>query len=661
MRDARKSADAKAETSEQSPRLRLATCWSDDPELGSTFKCGLTNCASETLKIEYIALTGFLWIKEDGKLRNVTLLRKLSNYLELSLEEREISPGSTVEFRIGGLNLPANHASDGPKSAFVKFHDGSFEEVCLDSLKRLHTYSPEISGDSSFSRDLGSAAQVLPLVPMANTVMVAVSATSAQEATFCLTETTHRDFRHQCDSVVALAKRLFPNTKFDIHQGEHHGSKALEVKIANDETLPAQGYRLEFSADSVLLIARTGQGVTHGLVSLAQLAVALEAFPFPVRGLISDRPQHEWRGFMLDAVRAFFPLPQLLQFVDLMAWFKLNRFHLHLTDDEGWRFDMPGFSQFVEQCAWRGADLEIPPLLGSSFAPYGGIYSDEDISNLRARATEFGIQIIPEFDLPCHSYAATRAVDGLLDPQDSSDLYSVQGFIRNSLNPAQPKSFRFVEQVVERLVELFPGSDIHIGGDEVHGDTWSASPMVAKMVSGKESAKGLAGHLIKHAHDIVSHHGLKTVMWSDYATQKNVDPDKTTLIVWQQTDLAEDLAQKGFRMVLSPGSAYYLDMARDANWDTPGESWAGVVSLADAYRYQPFLNWSAVAARNAVGVQSCLWSSHLVSKIHVNELMFPRFQAIAETGWTEPSGRSLESFLQRLKPHLFDQITWQEV
>ena len=351
---------------------------------------------------------------------------------------------------------------------------------------------------------------------------------------------------------------------------------------------------------------------------------------------IVDGPAYEWRGLHVDLARQFFPASDVERIIDLAAWRKLNRLHLHLTDDEAWRVPIDGYPELTTVGAWRGHGLPIPPLLGSPAAATGGSYTVDEIRGWVERARELGVVIVPEVDLPGHCHAALTAVPSLRDPDDTTGAHSVQRFVDNSLCPGLPTTMPFVEAVFGALAAMFDSPWLHVGGDEVAPGAWVRSPVAAEYAT----ARGLAGtNAIEAAFmaDVVASvrrvTGRQVGAWQEVAEHGGLQPSDGYVVVWKSADDARVLAEAGFDVVVSAPDAYYLDMALDDDWTSPGASWAGTVGLDDVCAFEPGAGWSDDARQHLLGVQACVWTEHIPSAAAFDALVFPRLDAIAERAW----------------------------
>jgi hexosaminidase len=335
------------------------------------------------------------------------------------------------------------------------------------------------------------------------------------------------------------------------------------------------------------------------------------------------------------------------RFIDRLAWNKLNVLHLHLSDDEGWRLDIPGYPELAAVAAWRGDGLAVPPLLGSGLARYGGFYSAGDIVSLVGQAGALGIAVVPEIDIPGHCHCVLEAIPSLRDPGESGIYRSIQGFPNNALNPAVEKTYAFLEAVFAEIARLFPAPWIHVGGDEVAPDAWLGSPLARALMAehGWTELDQLQSHFLKRAQGILRGLGKQTGAWEEASLGGGVDADGSYLVAWRKSASGLALAEAGYDVVLAPAEHAYFDMAQSDEFWEPGASWAGTVSLAASYAFDPGGDWPEAVRSKLIGVQSCLWSENLHDKRLFDHLVFPRLSAIAETAWTPRGEKSWSRFI----------------
>lgn len=549
---------------------------------------------------------------------------------------------------IDGLRsmFPARHANDGPEAAYVVLPDGATRQVRI--VPTTTSTPPRDDTDATGIAPSPTSARTPPLVPFPRHVRHA-PAPDGPSAVHPPTGPDHVDRvlyslrvvaetgheRVVADAVRSLAERLGSHA-FDT--SDRHGASATsarpdaDVRLRIDQTLDAEAYRATVTEERIELVAGSDAGLRHGLVTLAQWTDA----GLSVGSVIEDAPAFAARVVHLDLARRWHEPNVVERLIDLAAWRKLNRVHLHLTDDEAWRFPVPEYPTLATVGGTRGHGLPVGPLVASGPEPYGRAYTTEEIAVWVQRADELGVTLVPEVDVPGHCHAALAAVPELRDPDDTSGARSVQGFIDNVLVPGHPETMPFLEAVFRSLAALFPNSPwLHIGGDEVPDDAWSASPLAALYArerglhSKREIETGFHRELTEMIRTTT---GRDVAMWEE-AALAGLEPSGYA-VAWTSVDAGRRLAEGGHDVILAPGQAYYLDMAPDRDWDTPGATWAGTVTLATTCEFDPFLAIDPALPGQIVGVQACIWGEHIDSLEVLDRLTFPRLDAIAERGWS---------------------------
>jgi hexosaminidase len=351
----------------------------------------------------------------------------------------------------------------------------------------------------------------------------------------------------------------------------------------------------------------------------------------------AGEPAYRFRGLHIDLARQWFEPSVVLRLIDACVARHLTHLHLHLTDDEAWRLPVRGYPALTEIGGTRGYGLPLGPMLGGGPAPVGRAYTEAEIGEWVARATESGVVLVPEVDLPAHNHAALTALPELRDPDDTSGAVSVQFFTDNVLVPGLPATQPFLEAVVDTLAALFPHSPhLHIGGDEVPEGAWSGSPVVARLRAehGLATTREVEAHFHRHLVHLVRERADRRIgAWQEAAESGGVQPGDGYVVGWRRAEDCRALAAAGYDVVVAPGEAYYFDMAVDDEWDTPGMSWAGSTSLADVRAFDPTSGWSAEERSRVLGVQACLWTELVPDEATLWNRLLPRLDAFAERAW----------------------------
>ena len=395
--------------------------------------------------------------------------------------------------------------------------------------------------------------------------------------------------------------------------------------------LPPEGYRLEIDPGGVTLYVADPAGEVHGRQTLRQLA-GPDAFraatwrPLSVPcGIVEDHPRFAWRGCLLDVARHFRTKAEVLRFVDLLSAHKLNVLNLHLTDDQGWRMEVPSFPLLTSVGGWRRSSMvgrhDGPERDGR---PHGGFYTTSDLREIVAYAAARGITVVPEIDIPGHARAAIAAYPSLGPAVDSPwEVWTSWGISTSLLDPS-PSTLDFFRQVFDHVLDIFPSPVIALGGDEVPGAGEAHSEFVRE----------IASFLVSR--------GRTPMGWDEVLSMGPLPP--MVIGAWQEEAAGARAVAAGHDVVLCPEERLYLDHRQSDHPDEPIP--VGYLrTLADVYGYEP-----VSLGPQLRGVQAQVWTEHLDSVRRVDYAAFPRLSAFAEVAWSS-GPRSYDEFLPRLRDH----------
>ncbi|MGW2331306.1 beta-N-acetylhexosaminidase [Streptomyces sp. NPDC001700] len=446
-----------------------------------------------------------------------------------------------------------------------------------------------------------------------------------------------------------LAGVLRPSTGYRLPVTARGGADGIRLRLVGDERgaegpgtkgtkgLGAEGYRLEVNRRAVTISARTSAGLFHGIQTLRQLLPAsverATRQPGPWRisgGTITDVPRYAWRGAMLDVSRHFFTVDQVKAYVDQLALYKINKLHLHLSDDQGWRIAIDSWPRL----ATYGGSTQV------GGGP-GGYYTKADYREIVRYAASRHLTVVPEVDLPGHTNAALASYADLNCDGVAPPLYTGTEVGFSSLCVPKEVTYDFVDDVIRELAALTPGRYLHIGGDEAHSTSHAdyeafmdrVQPIVAKY--GKTV---LGWHQLTGARPA---QGAIAQYWGTSGEEKEV----------------ADAAKNGTRLILSPANRAYLDMKYDPT--TPlGLSWAGYVEAKQSYDWDPGSYIAGAPPSSVLGVEAPLWSETLSTSDHIEYMAFPRLPGIAELGWSPRSTHNWDDYRLRLaaQAHRWDAM-----
>lgn len=617
-------------------KFRLENTW--HPVEGNDcggFAFTLINLSDQPLRDFKLAYTSLTRVKdfEEPVVDNAVFLRRVANFHQYAPPQGfELEPGASWRFSVSNLWRPAKHRTDGAKSAYLTLSDGSHQPVAVADLllgDRPSEPAPALMPE-------GEVREPFAMLPWPASADLS-PADTFPVALYPAAGASLEELR-AVETVLELFRRLFAVGHVPLSLAPVHEGRAIRFSAQAD--LGPSAYEIVFG-DEILLSHGDTAGLRYGLTVLAQLLhgarTRQDLFRFPASGRIADQPRYGWRGCHLDVSRQFYPTGDVLRLIDILAWFRMNVFHWHLSDDEAWRLEVRAYPQLTTTGVLRGPDEPLLPQLGNGAEPVGGFYTQEEVRRVVAHAAQLGIEVVPEIDIPGHSTAALVALPHLTDGQEAPDSYrSVQGYPNNALNPAVEATYVFLGKVFDEMVELFPSELLHIGGDEVAANTWMASPLARKLMEreGLEGTFGLQSYFMKRIQLMLAERGRKLAGWDEVSHGGGVDPMGTVLMAWQKPEVGLELAKQGYDVVMTPGQAYYLDMVQDEAFQEPGASWAGTVPPRHTYSYEAVAEFPPELAPRMRGVQACIWSEHFLNRDYFNHLVFPRLPAVAEAAWT---------------------------
>jgi hexosaminidase len=452
---------------------------------------------------------------------------------------------------------------------------------------------------------------------------------------------TQRTARYLAELIASTRGLHLP-----VRQGAAKASSIVLLRDPHAPVVNREGYALDVAPQGIRITARDDAGLFYGAVTLWQLLT-----PDAQRGAVQlpamhirDQPRFAWRGLMLDSARHFQSVAEIEQLLNQMAQHKLNVFHWHLTDDQGWRIQIRRYPELTRLGAWRR-----PPDAGHDGEPqrYGGFYTQDDIRRVVAYAAARHITVVPEIDMPGHAQAVVAAypqfgVTGRRPP------VSVDWGVNPYLYNVDDATFRFITDVLDEVMALFPSKYIHVGGDEAVKDQWQASPAVqAKMHAlGLKDEDALQGWLIDRVGRYLDAHGRRLIGW-DEILDGGVPAD-ATVMSWRGTKGAIKAAQQGHDVVLSPAPDLYLDQLQSDRADeTAGRM--PVRDLASVYSFEPVpKELDAAQAQHVLGAQANAWTEHMPTMQHVEHAAFPRLAALSEVDWSPAASRDWGNFTSRL-------------
>jgi hexosaminidase len=451
-----------------------------------------------------------------------------------------------------------------------------------------------------------------------------------------------------------LRMQLKPNT------AANNAASSLVLTSAGTENLPAEGYRLTITPQKVL-IAGKGVGLFYGIQTLIQLIPADRAAVAKLPCVqIEDYPRFGYRGLMLDVCRHFFSVEFVKKYIDLMAAYKLNNFHWHLTDDQGWRIEIKKYPRLTQIGSRRAQTLiggyydRTPQQFDNT--PYGSYYTQEEIKDVIKYAADRYINVVPEIEMPGHSLAALAAYPEL--SCDSTKTYKVAetwGVFTEVYCPSE-KTFNFLEDVLTEVIDLFPSKYIHIGGDEVPKDAWKQSAFCQNLIKqlNLKDENELQSYFTQRIEKFVNSKGRSIIGW-DEILEGGLSP-RATVMSWRGEEGGIAAAKQNHDVVMTPiNQGMYISGSEEKSKDRAGQ----YVTLQKTYSYNPTpAALTPEEQKYIIGVQACMWAETLNSEIKAEHQLLPRMLAMAEVGWTQLANKNYTDFADTRLPHhlaMFDR------
>lgn len=483
--------------------------------------------------------------------------------------------------------------------------------------------------------------------------------------------TLTRDFFIQSPAELAgeaniLAERLRNSTgyPFAIHTEPWEGEAGISLAISSAwQHLGVEGYSLNVSPKGIKIRASTAQGVFFGVQTLFQLLppaifsssprVHIE-WTLPCV-MIEDQPRFPWRGAMLDCGRYFMPVSFVKKFIDLLAMHKLNRFHWHLTEDQGWRIEIKKYPRLTEIGAWRRETQRGHYFAeaGGDGIPHGGFYTQDDIRDIVAYAARRHIEVIPEIEMPGHSQAAIAAYPELGSDGTIREVATQWAIHENGICNPSDSVIAFFQDILEEVLDLFPSKYIHIGGDEAVKTLWENNPAIVQRMKdvGAPDMAGLQSWFIKEIQAFLASRGRRLVGW-DEIMEGGLASD-ATVMSWRSIEAGVTSAMMGHDVVMTPEEFTYLNFYQNENISEEPLAIGGFLPLDKVYLYEPIpAHLPPERAGHILGLQAQLWTEYLQTPIEVEYMAFPRLAALAEVGWSHRKARNYENFVSRLHRYL---------
>jgi hexosaminidase len=448
--------------------------------------------------------------------------------------------------------------------------------------------------------------------------------------------------------------KLYIEENYQVSFTPQKESKKI-VFTSNDTISNEEGYELKIGENSILIASKNSKGAFYAVQSLLQL------MPIKSNGLaiaipcleLQDEPQFKYRGMHLDVGRHFFSVDFIKKYIDLMARLKMNTFHWHLTEDQGWRIEIKKYPKLQEIAAFRNETLvghynDQPHKFDGK--KYGGFYTQEQIKEVVAYANTRQVTIIPEIEMPGHSQAAIAAYPALGCTGEQVEVATKWGVFDEVYCPKE-STFKFLEDVIDEVVTLFPGKYIHIGGDEAPKTNWKRCAHCQRLIKekGLKDEHGLQSYFIARMEKYINTKGKQIIGW-DEILEGGLAPN-ATVMSWRGTSGAIEAAKEGHDVILTPGSHCYFDHYQSEDENEP-LAIGGFLPLEKVYHFNPIpKELTEEESKYVLGAQGNVWTEYMKTEKQVEYMAFPRVVALSEVVWSSPENKNYSDFINRLEQY----------
>lgn len=434
-----------------------------------------------------------------------------------------------------------------------------------------------------------------------------------------------------------------------------------------DANLAEEEYSIAVSKINCIVRASSYNGFLYAIQTLKQLTSVnifgdepnpAEKFLFPCVK-IQDKPRFGYRGMHLDCSRHFFSVEEVKKYLDIMALYKLNRFHWHLTDDQGWRVEIKKYPRLTEIGAFRNGTVIKKDWGSNDGVRYGGYYTQEQMKDIVAYAGKLGIVVIPEIDLPGHMMGALAGYPELGCTGGPYEVWTRWGISEQVLCPGKEAMFSFLEDVFTELMDIFPSEYIHIGGDECPKTEWEKCPACQARIKqlgikadGHHSAEQfLQSYVTARVQKFLNDHGRRIIGWDEVLEGELAEG--ATVMSWRGTEGGIKASAMGFDVIMTPNTYCYFDYYQSEDQDKEPFGIGGFLPWDKVYSYEPLEGLNDSQQKHILGVQANLWTEYVATPEHLEYMLLPRMNALSEVQWCVPENKDIERFKAAMEAESF--------
>lgn len=434
-----------------------------------------------------------------------------------------------------------------------------------------------------------------------------------------------------------------------------------------DANLAEEEYSIDITKANCIVRASSYNGFLYAIQTLKQLTSVnifgnepnpAEKFLFPCVK-IQDKPRFGYRGMHLDCSRHFFSVEEVKKYLDIMALYKLNRFHWHLTDDQGWRVEIKKYPRLTEIGAFRNGTVIKKDWGSNDGVRYGGYYTQEQMKDIVAYAGKLGIVVIPEIDLPGHMMGALAGYPELGCTGGPYEVWTRWGISEQVLCPGKEAMFSFLEDVFTELMDIFPSEYIHIGGDECPKTEWEKCPACQARIKqlgikadGHHSAEQfLQSYVTARVQKFLNDHGRRIIGWDEVLEGELAEG--ATVMSWRGTEGGIKASAMGFDVIMTPNTYCYFDYYQSEDQDKEPFGIGGFLPWDKVYSYEPLEGLNDSQRKHILGVQANLWTEYVATPEHLEYMLLPRMNALSEVQWCVPENKDIERFKAAMEAESF--------
>jgi hexosaminidase len=502
-------------------------------------------------------------------------------------------------------------------------------------------------------------AQTLPLIPKPNQMIMGSGSFIIDKHTIILADKKSLEARY-------LQEFIQSNYGIKLRITNQSKANQQEIKLLSIVKMPTdknEAYQLSVKAKQIAIHANNSAGVFNGIQTLLQLLPLVKTTALSIPCLdIADAPRYEWRGMHLDCSRHFFTKEEVKKYIDYLALYKLNVFHWHLVDDQGWRVEIKKYPLLTRIGSKRKATLIGKPTFDSlgNASPndkydstlYEGYYSQKDIKEVVAYAQTRHITVLPEIEMPGHSLAALAAYPQFACNAGPFETFSRWGVSDDVYCAGNDETFTFLENILKEVMPLFPGKYIHIGGDECVKTRWKTCPKCQKRKADEHLAdeEALQSYFITRIEKFVNANGKQIIGW-DEILEGGLAPN-AAVMSWRGINGGVAAAKQKHYVVMSPGRPCYFDHYQSKARDKEPMAIGGFNPLDSVYNYNPTPDsLNTDEQKYIMGAQANVWTEYITTFSHVEYMSLPRMSALSEVLWTNQENKNYTDFVSRLKQH----------